>query len=338
MANEDDNTMKNSVSAAREFSPAAVDTTRTNEEDYRKALHEPMDRRDGAVYVYSDAARNAVKVALATGRPLLVFGDPGSGKSSLASCVARYLGFRYYETLVTSRTQARDLMWTFDAVARLADAEAGLVEQTADRYRYIEPAALWWAFDPKSASRRGGTEVLLSDPGRIFPGSPGDQSDRAVVLIDEIDKADPDVPNDLLVPLGALTFRVKEIELQVDGNRNAAPLIIITTNEERDLPSAFLRRCVQVRLPIPQDADYLVRIADAHFGDVHNAVYRDVADAFQRIRTNKENRGQRPVSTAEYLDAVRACLLIEGARPPDGPMWTAVRETLLAKRASERTK
>lgn len=330
--------MKNPVAAAREFSPAAVDTTRANEEDYRRALHEPLDQRDGAVYVYSDAARNAVKVALATGRPLLIFGDPGSGKSSLASCVARYLGFRYYETLVTSRTQARDLMWTFDAVARLADAEAGLRE-TADRYRYIEPAALWWAFDPKSASRRGGEAVdLLSDPGRIFPRSPGDQSDRAVVLIDEIDKADPDVPNDLLVALGALTFRVKEIDFQVDGNRNAAPLIIITTNEERDLPSAFLRRCVQVRLPIPQDADYLVRIAEAHFGDVHNAVCRAVADTFQKIRVDQEKRGHRQVSTAEYLDAVRACLLIEGARPPDGPLWTAVTETLLAKRASERTK
>jgi MoxR-like ATPase len=113
------------------FSPKAVETVREGIEDYRRALVEPMDQRDGSVYVYSADARLSIQVALAAGRPLLVRGDPGSGKSTLAAAAARWLKWRYYEAVITSRTQARDLQWNFDAVRRLGDAEAGTLNEDA---------------------------------------------------------------------------------------------------------------------------------------------------------------------------------------------------------------
>src|SRR5262245_26922047 len=113
------------------------------------------DRRDGRVYVMPEEVELAVDVALATGRPLLLRGEPGSGKSSLAAYLARMRGWRYYEHVVTSRTKAEDLLWTYDHVRRLSDAQVrdkgtALVDQ-----HYVTPGPLWWAFDPASAA--GGT-------------------------------------------------------------------------------------------------------------------------------------------------------------------------------------
>src|SRR6476661_3688380 len=121
----------------------------------RSAQRDP-DRRDGAVYVYDPRLKLAVDVALATGRPLLIEGEPGSGKSSLAAFAARNMDWRYYEHVVSSRTRASDLLWRFDTVRRLADAQAraGGGAELND-YNYIEPGVLWWAFDRESATRRG---------------------------------------------------------------------------------------------------------------------------------------------------------------------------------------
>jgi MoxR-like ATPase len=111
------------------------------------------DRRDGLVYVYNDKIELAVNVALATRRPMLLRGPSGSGKSSLARNIARRLGWWYYEQVITSRTQARDLQWSFDTLRRLSDAQANQLETVTNSY--IEPGVLWWAFDPVNAERRG---------------------------------------------------------------------------------------------------------------------------------------------------------------------------------------
>jgi MoxR-like ATPase len=287
------------------------------------------DRRDGLVYDHTEETRLAVEVALTTGRPLLVRGDPGSGKSSLAAYVARNLNWRYYEHVVTSATEAKDLLWTFDLVRRLSDAQVRVTDgPPLVDYDYVEPGVLWWVFDRELAKRRGASpgglrrsRLAVEPNARINPRR---RADRAVVLIDELDKADPDVPNGLLVPLGSMSFRVAETGTEVTRARAVDEsddlshlLVVITTNEERDLPPAFVRRCVVHRLESP-DPRRLVRIAFAHLrGTRHakdpktTALLEAVAERVDDLRKVAEEQGVRPPSTAEYLDAVRACLALE---------------------------
>ncbi len=291
------------------------------------------DRRDGKVYLYTDKIVLAVNVALATGRPLLVQGVSGCGKSSLAYNIARVMQRRYYELVVSSRTQARDLLWRFDAVRRLGDAQADHKPAARGRqmaaalwetyYPYIEPGVLWWVFDPQSARRRGrpargagGAARPAQDIAVYAPAGDGRgaQSTGVVILIDEIDKAEPDLPNNLLVPLGSLEFTVEEIgqkiRLREDASRAAAlPLLVITTNQERRLPQAFLRRCVILDIDEPT-TDELVAIARATEGEQNTRVYEWVAEAMRNLAQDGGGQRGRPkyLSTAEYLDAVRACL------------------------------
>jgi MoxR-like ATPase len=202
------------------------------------------DSRTGDVYVFNDRIRLAVQVALATGRPLLVRGESGWGKSSLAAASARFLGWKFLETVITSRTQARDLQWELDLLLRLNDAQAHKADP--DFRKYVRPGILWWAFQPGQALEQQG----------VFDAARGVDTKREpftepgiVVLIDEIDKADPDVPNNLLVALGSLEFRVEETGQLVRADKGRPPLVFITTNEERELPAAFLRRCIEIKLP-----------------------------------------------------------------------------------------
>lgn len=292
--------------------------------DLQKRGYRVGDMPESDVYVYDDQITLAVNVALATGRPLLISGEPGTGKSSLARDVASKLQWRFYSKTISSRTQARDLLWTFDTVRRLSDAqvEGGVRHPSA----YVEPGVLWWAFDSALAERRGLTEEKISELGttgkqfdRAAYPTINSSSPRAVVLLDEIDKADPDVPNDLLEPLGSFRFRVIEGELDVDVRAAQAPLVFITTNDERDLPKAFVRRCVHLEIqpPTPQD-DRLLRIAERHFPNGDAALHKRVAEEYFRLR--EVAKGRKP-STAEYLDALSACRELD--LTPDTPAWAA---------------
>jgi MoxR-like ATPase len=260
--------------------------------------HRLGDHAGPAVYVYHDDVVLAVNVALATGRPLLIAGDPGTGKSSLARAVADKLGWRFYGKTISSRTQARDLLWTFEAIHRLSDAQSE--RRVRPPSAYIEPGVLWWAFDPDLARRRGlpsdqfaqlNATVTTGRPevAAASMQTPNPTAPRAVVLLDEIDKADPDVPNDLLEPLGSLRFRVIEGDLDVGVAAVQAPLVFITTNGERELPKAFLRRCVAITLQ-PPDPARLLEIAAAHFPrhrpDAQGVVplHTTIADAYFELR------------------------------------------------------
>jgi MoxR-like ATPase len=305
------------------------------------------DRRDGQVYVHDAPLRLAVRVAIATARPLLLRGVAGSGKSSLAPFVARMHERRFYKATVTARTEARDLMWTFDALQRLNDAQvtekptgrnaaSGNVRRVDVLENYITPRALWWAFDPQSAARRGAAKSgvdPVTDPGI------GPRKNGVVVLIDEIDKADPDVPNNLLESLGSLQFTVVETGKEVKlADPRQVPLVIITTNDERELPAAFYRRCVVHVLP-EHGKDRLVEIAGAHFdAEVKDrkkakALYADVAVELQKYRDEAKKLHTRRPSTAEYLDAVRACITLKiDTRHKD---WSDVARLTLTKPAPD---
>jgi MoxR-like ATPase len=271
--------------------------TQTFVEQAKLAL---ADRRDRSIYVYTDEIVLAVNVALATGRPLLVRGPSGCGKSTLARNVARTLGRRYYEQVISSRTQARDLLCQMDLLRRLQDAQA---EKLAPDFApYVLPGVLWWAFDRESAfaqiARSRASDGSACEPGEYITG------ERSVVLLDEIDKADPDVPNNLLVPLGSLTFLVEETGEQVHASE--PPLVFLTTNDERDLPPAFVRRCVELRIASPT-SEQLVTVGEAHFESASRALLAELAALFGAAGKG----GPNPPSTAEYLDTVRACLSLD---------------------------
>lgn len=278
------------------------------------------DRTREPVYEYTPEIEMAVNVALATGRPLLVRGPSGAGKSSLARAVAHRLGWRYYEQTVTSRTSAQDLLWTYDAVSRLNDAQDSR-RDLKDPADYVKPGVLWWAFDRASALEFGTEE----------PGDPQPGSADSVVLIDEIDKAEPDVPNNLLLPVGSLMFYVTDARREVKAPPDHPPLIFITTNDERQLPAAFMRRCVILELK-PPDAEQLKRIAAVHFGRREDGLYGVLADEI----VGAFRKGERPEpNAAEYLDAVWACVSLgvqpQAAGEEPSPAWKAVREATLAK-------
>lgn len=273
------------------------------------------DTRHRSVYVYTDEIVLAVNVALATGRPLLIRGPSGCGKSTLARNVARTLGRRYYEQVISSRTQARDLQWQVDLLLRLQDAQAR--QLAPDFSPYIVPGILWWAFDRASAlaqRARSRSGVESAEPGEYLSDA------AAVVLLDEIDKADPDVPNNLLVPLGSLTFDVEETGENVIAKQ--VPLVFLTTNDERDLPPAFVRRCVELKIANPT-ADQLTEIGRLHFEDAHRSLLLEVAALFERAS------GANPPSTAEYLDTIRACATL-GAEPGT-PLFDALAKVTVWK-------
>ena len=292
----------------------------------------------------------AIEVALATGRPLLLRGEPGSGKSSLAAYVARNLGWRYYEHIVIARTQAQDLLWQFDTVRRLGDAQLRQA-RSLDLYDfdYVEPGVLWWVFDPVSARLRGAPEgrppaTLAQEPNENLNRTRS--PDQAVLLIDEIDKADPDMPNGLLVPLGSNRFQVAETGTPVEragspDSQEALPrisrlLIVITTNEERELPPAFLRRCIVHKLKRPTP-DQLVEIARRHFqavgvqfADADRRLAAAIAGRVKTLRAEAHERAVRPPSTAEFLDAVRACRSL-GITPDAAEPWAMLERITLGK-------
>lgn len=278
------------------------------------------DRGPANVYVYDKAQTivRAVNVAGVTGRPLLVEGPSGCGKSSLAHHIAWCMTWDIHFFPVTSRTQATDLLYTVDQLTRLQDAHAGQAKKLVE---YIRPGKLWEAFDrlgvaeKRESSRSSGQPFTLPARG---------SKDGAVVLIDEIDKADPDVPNNLLVPLGSYEFPVAELGITVRAQQ--VPLIVLTTNNERKLPPAFLRRCVHVTIA-PPDYDLLVSVGKAHFGaTVGEGIITTVA---KLLTDGAAPASNGPVSIAEYLDAVRACDSLQ--IDPNGEHWKWVRSIIFAK-------
>lgn len=223
-------------------------------------------------YVATDDLKLAVNAALSLQRPLLIKGEPGTGKTMLAEEVAAALGRPLLQWHIKSTTKAHQGLYEYDAVSRLRDSQLG-DERVKDINNYIVQGVLWQAFTHESP---------------------------VVLLIDEIDKADIEFPNDLLRELDQMEFHVYETRQTIRANHR--PLVIITSNNEKDLPDAFLRRCFFHYIRFP-DRETLQEIVAVHFPNLHGAVLNAALDAFFALR---ETPGlKKKPSTSEFLDWLR---------------------------------
>jgi MoxR-like ATPase len=233
-----------------------------------------------ADYVTSEALRDAVNVAIALQRPLLVRGEPGTGKTLLAHSIARGVGKRLIVWNIKSTTKAQEGLYVYDTVQRLNDSRFG-DRDVSDIKQYIKLGKLGEAF--------------------VSP-------EQVVLLIDEVDKADLEFPNDLLNELDEMSFYIPETEETITAVHR--PIVIITSNAEKELPDAFLRRCIFHYIEFP-DTSLMEEIVRVHFPDIQESLLREAMKTFYMLREIDEFR-KKP-STSELIDWLRA--LIAGGIP-----------------------
>ena len=233
-------------------------------------------------YVASDDLRVAVNASIALQRPLLIKGEPGTGKTVLAHEVAKALGAPIIEWHIKSTTKAQQGLYEYDAVSRLRDSQLG-DGRVKDISNYIKKGKMWEAFTSEK---------------------------RPILLIDEIDKADIEFPNDLLLELDRMEFYVYETQEVVKASQR--PIVMITSNNEKELPDAFLRRRFFHYIRFP-DREIMTQIVDVHFPDLQRNLLREALNIFYDIR---EVPGlKKKPSTSELLDWLK--LLMVEEMPPE---------------------
>ena len=236
-----------------------------------------MGRFEGTeTYVATDDLRVAVNAAITLERPLLVKGEPGTGKTILAHEIAKALSKDLITWHIKSTTKAQQGLYEYDAVARLRDSQLG-DPKVEDIRNYIQRGKLWEAFTADAAP---------------------------VLLIDEIDKADIEFPNDLLLELDRMEFYVYETRQTVVAKHR--PVVVITSNNEKELPDAFLRRCFFHYIRFP-DRETMARIVDVHYPDIQKLLLREALNIFYEIR-DVPGLKKKP-STSELLDWLKLLMV-----------------------------
>lgn len=224
-------------------------------------------------YVASKQLMASVNVAIALQKPLLIKGEPGTGKTMLAEAVAKSLGKKLIIWNIKSTTKAQDGLYMYDTIQRLYDGQFG-EEGVDDIARYIKLGKLGEAFEAE---------------------------EQLILLIDEIDKADLEFPNDLLWELDQMEFYIHETKRTVKAKQR--PIVIITSNAEKELPDAFLRRCIFHYIDFP-DETLMEEIVKTHYPDVEENLLKNAMDVFYQIRSLRDIR-KKP-STSELIDWIRA--------------------------------
>lgn len=224
-------------------------------------------------YVASEELLSAVNVAIALKKPLLIKGEPGTGKTMLAEAVAKSLGLKLIIWNIKSTTKAQDGLYMYDTIQRLYDGQFG-EEGVNDIARYIKLGKLGEAFS---------------------------SDEQVVLLIDEIDKADLEFPNDLLWELDQMEFYIHETKETIKARKR--PIVIITSNAEKELPDAFLRRCIFHYIAFP-DRDLMEEIVKVHYPNVEEKLLNNAMDVFYSIREFRDIR-KKP-STSELIDWINA--------------------------------
>lgn len=227
-------------------------------------------------YVASQQLMDSVNVAIALKKPLLIKGEPGTGKTMLAEAVANALGKKLIIWNIKSTTKAQEGLYVYDTIQRLYDGQFG-EEGVDDIARYIKLGKLGEAFESE---------------------------EQAVLLIDEIDKADLEFPNDLLWELDQMEFYIHETKRTVKAKKR--PIVIITSNAEKELPDAFLRRCIFHYIDFP-DQELMEEIVRTHFPEVETKLLNNAMEVFYAIRSMRDIR-KKP-STSELIDWVNALQL-----------------------------
>jgi len=237
--------------------------------------------RGSSDYIVSDELRNSVNIAIALGKPLLIKGEPGTGKTVLAQSIANALGKKLFIWNIKSTTKAQEGLYVYDTVQRLYDSQFK-DHDVANIKQYIKAGKLGEAFQ---------------------------SNEQVVLLIDEIDKADLEFPNDLLWEIDQMSYYIPETKETVTAQTR--PIVIITSNAEKELPDAFLRRCIfhYISFPAPEEMEQIIKV---HHPDLEKKLLEQAMETFYMLR-NIPNIQKKP-STSELIDWLQA-LVVGGINP-----------------------
>jgi len=250
-------------------------------EEKLKMSNKAINYKGSADYIVSDELRNSVNIAIALKKPLLIKGEPGTGKTMLARSIADSLGMELLIWNIKSTTKAQEGLYVYDTVQRLYDSQFGEGD-VAEIKKYIKLGKLGEAFN---------------SPRQV------------VLLIDEIDKADMEFPNDLLWELDQMSFYIPETKETITAKQR--PIVIITSNAEKELPDAFLRRCIfhYIAFPGPEEMEKIVKV---HHPNLDKKLLEQAIDSFYMLRNIPEI--QKLPSTSELIDWLQA-LVVGGVNP-----------------------